>query len=139
MILSLNESNWESSNILTSFHHTKFQIYVYCANAHFHLGNYKKAESLYKTALQYKKCVLKVKSTSKATMQEVFQQRDVISDIDIKFQIHLCLVKMKRTQEALQTLQSIPAKQRSSKVYTQIIHKTLNYYFSNCSQYYHFR
>lgn len=42
--------------------------------------------------------------------------KDLLSDIDIKYQIHLCLVKLKNQQEALQVLQSIPGKQRSAKV-----------------------
>lgn len=43
-------------------------------------------------------------------------QKELASDVDIKYQIYLCLVKLKNSQEALQVLQSIPGKQRTPKI-----------------------
>ncbi|KAG7188915.1 hypothetical protein KM043_008516 [Ampulex compressa] len=107
LVLSLNEHNPDLLPI-----HGKFHIYVYYADAHFHLGKYKRAESLYKKSLQFRKCLLKSKSAGKP----LEGQKDLPTDVDIKFQIHLCLIKLKNSQEALQVLQSIPGKQRTSKV-----------------------
>jgi anaphase-promoting complex subunit 7 len=35
---------------------------------------------------------------------------------DIKYQLHLCLVKLKDNKQALAVLQSIPSKQRKTKI-----------------------
>ncbi|KAF3427113.1 hypothetical protein E2986_09095 [Frieseomelitta varia] len=107
LVLSLSEHN---SDLLPI--HGKFHIYVYYADAHFHLGKYKRAEALYKKSLQFRKCLLK----SKGATKPLEGQKDLPTDVDIKFQIHLCLIKLKNPQEALQVLQSIPGKQRTPKV-----------------------
>lgn len=69
---------------------------------------------MYRKCLQFRKCLLKSKSTTKPPNQD--GQKDVTSDVDIKYQIYSCLMKMKNSQEALQVLQSIPGKQRTPKV-----------------------
>ncbi|XP_033340172.1 anaphase-promoting complex subunit 7 [Megalopta genalis] len=107
LVLSLSEDN---SDLLPI--HGKFHIYVYYADAHFHLGKYKRADTLYKKALQFHKCLLK----SKGAIKPLEGQKDLPTDVDIKFQIHLCLLKLKNSLEALQVLQSIPGKQRTPKV-----------------------
>lgn len=35
---------------------------------------------------------------------------------DIKYQLHLCLVKLKDNKQALSVLQSVPSKQRKTKI-----------------------
>ncbi|XP_046739010.1 anaphase-promoting complex subunit 7 isoform X1 [Diprion similis] len=107
-ILSLSDHN---SELLPP--QAKFLTYVHCADSYFHLSKYRKAESLYKKSLQFRKCLLKSKGATKPPSEG---QKELMSDIDIKYQIHLCLVKLKNTQEALQVLQGIPGKQRSAKV-----------------------
>ena len=107
LVLSLSEHN---SDLLPI--HGKFHIYVYYADAHFYSGKYKRAEALYKKSLQFRKCLLK----SKGATKPLECQKDLPTDVDIKFQIHLCLIKLKNSQEALQVLQSIPGKQRTPKV-----------------------
>ncbi|KAL0134898.1 hypothetical protein PUN28_001582 [Cardiocondyla obscurior] len=108
LVLSLSEHN---TDLLPGY--SKFHVYVYYADAHFHLGKYRRAETLYKKALQFRKCLLKSKGTGKPLLDG---QKDLPSDVNIKYQIHLCLVKSKNLQEALQVLQSIPGKQRTAKV-----------------------
>lgn len=108
LVLSLSEHN---ADLLPGYN--KFHVYVYYADAHFHLGKYRRAETLYKKALQFRKCLLKSKGTGKPILDG---QKDLPSDVNIKYQIHLCLVKSKNLQEALQVLQSIPGKQRTAKV-----------------------
>ncbi|XP_012288203.1 anaphase-promoting complex subunit 7 [Orussus abietinus] len=108
LILSVSDHN---GDLLPA--HAKFLVYVHCADSHFHLGKYRKAESLYKKSLQFRKCLLKSKEAAKTPQDG---QKDVLSDIDIKYQIHNCLVKLKNPREALQVLQSIPGKQRTAKI-----------------------
>ncbi|EFN88825.1 anaphase-promoting complex subunit 7 [Harpegnathos saltator] len=108
LVLSLSEHNAE---LFPGYN--KFHVYVYYADAHFHLGKYRRAETLYKKALQFRKCLLKSKGTGKPLLD---RQKDLPSDVNVKYQIHLCLVKSKNPQEALQVLQSIPGKQRTAKV-----------------------
>lgn len=108
LVLSLSEHN---TDLLPGY--SKFHVCVYYADAHFHLGKYRRAETLYKKALQFRKCLLKSKGTGKPLLDG---QKDLPSDVNIKYQIHLCLVKSKNPQEALQVLQSIPGKQRTAKV-----------------------
>ncbi|XP_070158690.1 anaphase-promoting complex subunit 7 isoform X2 [Polyergus mexicanus] len=108
LVLSLSEHN---ADMLPGY--TKFHVYVYYADAHFYLGKYRRAETLYKKALQFRKCLLKSKGTGKPLLDG---QKDLPSDVNIKYQIHLCLMKSKNLQEALQVLQSIPGKQRTAKV-----------------------
>ncbi|XP_015111054.1 anaphase-promoting complex subunit 7 [Diachasma alloeum] len=108
LVLSLSDHNGDLVSPTA-----KFLIYVHCADSHFHLGEYRKAESLYKKSLQFRKFLLKSKGATKPSQES---HKDLLSDIDIKYQIHVCLIKLKSQLEALQVLQSIPAKQRTAKV-----------------------
>ncbi|KAK0162770.1 hypothetical protein PV327_006519 [Microctonus hyperodae] len=108
LVLSLSDHN---GDLLPPT--AKFLIYVHCADSHFHMGDYRKAESLYKKSLQFRKFLLKLKGATKPSQESY---KDLLSDIDIKYQIHVCLMKMKSQLEALQVLQSIPGKQRTPKV-----------------------
>ena len=92
---------------------TKFLVYVYCADSYFYLGKFRRAESLYKKSLQIRKCLLKSKGATKPTQEG---QKELASDVDIKYQIYACLLKLNNPLEALQALQSIPGKQRTPKV-----------------------
>ncbi|CAG5075583.1 Similar to ANAPC7: Anaphase-promoting complex subunit 7 (Homo sapiens) [Cotesia congregata] len=82
LVLSLSDHN---GDLLPPT--AKFLIYVHCADSHFHLGEYRKAESLYKKSIQFRKFLLKSKSTAKSNNQESY--KDLLSDIDIKYQIYV--------------------------------------------------
>lgn len=62
--------------------------------------------------MQFKKSILKYKGATKPTDN----QKENTYDIDIKYNIHVCLIQMKCYDEALTILQSIPVKQRTPKV-----------------------
>lgn len=111
LVLSLSDHN---NDLLPAS--TKFLVYVYCADSYFYLGKYRRAESLYKKSIQFRKCLLKSKGTTKPNQDG---QKELASDVDLKYQIYACLVKLKNPQEALQVLQSIPGKQRTPKVTTK--------------------
>lgn len=90
----------------------KFQSYVYCGDAYVQLGDFKRAEALYQKAIQLKKSAAKAKGKGPASIIS----GDVTSENDIKYQIHVCHVNMKQPNQAISALESIPGKQRSSRV-----------------------
>ncbi|XP_075542666.1 anaphase-promoting complex subunit 7 [Dermacentor variabilis] len=90
----------------------KFQSYVYCGDAYVQLGDFKRAEALYQKAIQLKKSAAKAKGKGPTSIIS----GDVTSENDIKYQIHVCHVNMKQPTQAISALESIPGKQRSSRV-----------------------
>ncbi|KAK8769574.1 hypothetical protein V5799_013963 [Amblyomma americanum] len=90
----------------------KFQSYVYCGDAYVQLGDFKRAEAHYQKAIQLKKSAAKTKGKAPTSIIT----GDVTSENDIKYQIHVCHVNMKQPTQAISALESIPGKQRSSRV-----------------------
>ncbi|KAF5291187.1 hypothetical protein FQA39_LY14429 [Lamprigera yunnana] len=95
-----------------SVQYIKFQLYVYYAEALYNTQQYLTAENMYVSALQIRKGIMKSKSTSK--MYE--GDKEFFSDINIKYKIHLCCLKLKRSQKAIEVLQSISARMRTPKI-----------------------
>ncbi|KAK7793833.1 hypothetical protein R5R35_014328 [Gryllus longicercus] len=89
----------------------KFQTFVFYGDSLFYLGQYRKAEGIYRRALQFKKTLMK----SKAKPQDS-SHKELMPDIDIKYQIHLCHVHLKQNHQAMMVLQSIPGRQRTAKI-----------------------
>lgn len=46
----------------------------------------------------------------------IFKTKYTVYFSDIKYQLHLCLVKLKDNKQALTVLQSVPSKQRKTKI-----------------------
>lgn len=88
----------------------KFQLQVYYAEALYNTQQYQTAESTYTTALQMRKYLLKSKNA------KVQEDKEFMTDIDIKYKIHLCCLKLKRPQRAIEVLQSISARNRTPKI-----------------------
>ncbi|XP_025419257.1 anaphase-promoting complex subunit 7 [Sipha flava] len=107
MVLKVSE---HTTDILTAPH--KYRIYAYLGDSHYFLSNYRQAEAAYKLALTFKDAC----STSKTQLKQYDGIKDSMPDIDIKYQLHLCLVKLKDNKQALAVLQSIPSKQRKTKI-----------------------
>ncbi|KAG8226887.1 hypothetical protein J437_LFUL005646, partial [Ladona fulva] len=105
-VLSVSDHNPEIISISN-----KFKTYVHYGDSLYSLGQYRKAENVYRKALQFKKSLIKCKG---AKLQE--NHKETISDIDIKYQIHLCLLNLKQNHQAIGVLQTIPGKQRSPKI-----------------------
>lgn len=103
MLLTVSES---SPDLLTFA--TKYQTYVYYADALVSLKEYKKAEAMYRRALQLKKSLAKSKGKA-----QPFSQGEVTSEVDIKYKAHLCLVNLKQHAQAIALLESISAKQKT--------------------------
>lgn len=85
---------------------------LYYADSLFHLQEYVQAETVYRQILQFKKYVTKNKNTLK--LQDL--QNDVISDVEIKYKIYQCCMKLKQKQNAVDILQSIQARLRTPKI-----------------------
>lgn len=103
MLLTLSDHNPELLTVSV-----RFQVMVYYADAIYSSGCYKKAECLYKQSLQLKKLANKSKGKG--------QTIDVGAEVDVKYKIHLCLVKLKQNTEAIVVLDSINGKQRTARV-----------------------
>uniref|UniRef100_A0A1Y1KUI8 Anaphase-promoting complex subunit 7 n=1 Tax=Photinus pyralis TaxID=7054 RepID=A0A1Y1KUI8_PHOPY len=88
----------------------KFQLQVYYAEALYNTQQYQTAESTYTTALQMRKYLLKSKNA------KVQEDKEFMTDVDIKYKIHLCCLKLKRSQRAIEVLQSISARNRTPKI-----------------------
>ena len=89
----------------------KFQLHAVIGNSYFHLQQYPQAENSFSQALQIRKYLVKVKSTSK-----VSESNDITCDVDIKYRIHICYVKMRQNKKALDILQTVPMRLRDVKI-----------------------
>ncbi|CAH1801460.1 unnamed protein product [Owenia fusiformis] len=89
----------------------RFQLMVYYGNSLYHTEEFKKAENVYRKALQTKKVLNKTKST-KCT--------DLPSEVDVKYKIHQCLYNLKQYKEAINMLEGISSKQRSARINTAL-------------------
>ncbi|XP_063242706.1 anaphase-promoting complex subunit 7 isoform X2 [Bacillus rossius redtenbacheri] len=107
LLLSLNDSAQEIFSV-----HCKFQALVYYAHSLYHTGQYRKAEVTYRQALQYRKSLIKSKSAGKPSESP----KDIVSDLDLKYKIHMCHVNLKQNNQAIVVLQSVPAKQRNARI-----------------------
>lgn len=90
----------------------KFQLYVNYADSLYNLQNYLEAESAYMQTLQIRKYIVKAKNSIKITDTH----KDIVSDIDLKYKLHICCIKMKQPQNAIDVLQSIAARTRTPKI-----------------------
>ncbi|XP_018321231.1 anaphase-promoting complex subunit 7 [Agrilus planipennis] len=90
----------------------KFQLHVYYAEALFHVERYEIAEKNYSQALQTRKYMTKIKSSSNKNIDEL----KLMTDTEIKFKMYKCYIKLKRFLNAIEILESIPARNRTPKV-----------------------
>ncbi|XP_045172454.1 anaphase-promoting complex subunit 7-like [Mercenaria mercenaria] len=110
IVMSLCESNTYTELLTLS---QKYQCMVYYGNALFHLGEYTKAEDIYKRALLLRKAINKAKGkTTVATTQT----SETTSDVEVKYKIYMCLLHGKQYKEAMSVLEGISTKQRTAKV-----------------------
>ncbi|XP_046840644.1 anaphase-promoting complex subunit 7-like isoform X2 [Xenia sp. Carnegie-2017] len=84
-------------------------LLVYYADSLFESLEFRRAEKYYQTALQYKKNLMKKKYKSTSAMGNM-------SDVDIRYKIYLCQMKLKDYKSAQKTLDDIPPKQRSPQI-----------------------
>ncbi|XP_041455761.1 anaphase-promoting complex subunit 7-like [Lytechinus variegatus] len=93
----------------------RYQLLVYYADALYEEQEYKRAEGMYRKALQLKKMINK--SKVKGQTQSSQQSDDNLpSELDVRFRIYQCHNSLKNHREALAVLESIPAKMREPKV-----------------------
>lgn len=90
----------------------KLQFYLYHADSLFNVDEHAQAETIYRQILHLKKYMHKTKSTPK---QPEFPN-DIISDVEVKYKIHLCCMKQNLKHSAVEVLESIQARLRTPKV-----------------------
>eukprot|EP00057_Strongylocentrotus_purpuratus_P020879 XP_011675353.1 PREDICTED: anaphase-promoting complex subunit 7 [Strongylocentrotus purpuratus] len=93
----------------------RYQLLVFYADALYEEQECKRAEGMYRKALQLKKMINK--SKVKGQTQTSQQPDDNLpSELDVRFRIYQCHNILKNHREALAVLESIPAKMREPKV-----------------------
>lgn len=90
----------------------KLNTMTFYGESAYHLGKYRKSEKMFNNALQYKKHLMKSKGLSK----QIEGQKDILPDSEIKYKLHLCYVRLNMNEQAISTLQSVAARQRTVKI-----------------------
>uniref|UniRef100_A0A1B6BZR6 Anaphase-promoting complex subunit 7 n=1 Tax=Clastoptera arizonana TaxID=38151 RepID=A0A1B6BZR6_9HEMI len=107
LMLTSCEQNFETLNSSS-----KYLTMVYYGHSAFKLAQYKKAETIYRQALHYKKTIIKIKNIKPSENPS----KDLMPDIDVKFNLHICHLKLGHSELAIETIQSIPGRQRNAKI-----------------------
>ncbi|KAL3857415.1 hypothetical protein ACJMK2_012089 [Sinanodonta woodiana] len=91
----------------------KYQTMVFCGNAHYQLAEYLKAEDIYLKALQLRKALNKNKGKTTCPQQG---NMEMTSEVEVKYKVYQCLVRLKQHREAMTILEGISTKQRTAKI-----------------------
>lgn len=81
---------------------------VFLADAFFESKEYSRAEALYKESLQFPKPL--------GTKCNHLPDPKAVSDVEVKYKLHLCYMRTGQKNRGIEALESIPAKQRTPKV-----------------------
>lgn len=84
---------------------------MYYGESLFNEYRFRRAEHIFRQALQAKKILVKMKPFVKNEMAS-----DIFTEPEIKYKIARCLWEIRRTDDAINILQSISIKQRSPKI-----------------------
>lgn len=87
----------------------KYQCLVFYGIAYYQLGEYRKASRVFKKALLLRKAVSKAKGKCGTSLE-------IPPEVDVKYRLYQCHMKLKEMPEALQVLESINSKQRTGKI-----------------------
>lgn len=87
----------------------KYQCLVYYGIAYFQLGEYRKASRIFKKALLLRKAVSKAKGKCGSALE-------IPPEVDVKYRLYQCHMKLKEVADALQVLESVNSKQRTGKI-----------------------
>jgi len=107
LLIGMSESAYSGGFVCDA--KDKYMIYYLFGNAAFSLREYKLAENLLNKALQINKSNLRPKPKTQSSV-------DCETDINVKYNLHLCLMYEKKYQEAFVILDSINSKQRTGKI-----------------------
>ncbi|CAL4082270.1 unnamed protein product [Meganyctiphanes norvegica] len=107
LILSVEE-NATSQNLAPS---ARYQTMVMVGRALQSQGEHRRAEALYKEALQYAKSVTKLKT---AKTSDLF--KDGAIENEVKYMMAECNIAVRQFSQALTILESVPQRHRSAKV-----------------------
>lgn len=90
----------------------KYQLYVYYADSLYYSQQYIEAANAYVQVFQIRKFLLKAKNSLKTGDN----QKELPSDVELKYRFHICFLKQKQTQKAAEVLQSISARNRTPSI-----------------------
>lgn len=91
-------------------------LYYYYAESLFQARDYVRAEEMYIKSLELRKANV----TSGRRKTSTSSLHDFVSDLDIRFQIHLCRLERKDVSQAILALDDIPFKQRNSRIHAAL-------------------
>lgn len=99
-----NQDKYDLSHMVN-----KYQLLVYLADSLFDDEQYKRAEQFYTRALQLKKTIIKHKPKASPPL-------GLLSEVEVKYKMSLCYLRLKEHKEATTILEGISQKQRSPKI-----------------------
>jgi len=88
----------------------QYQLHIYYGESLYEEECYKKAEVVFSDALKYHKSLSKLKS------KETSKEANLTSEVEVRYKIYLCLMKLQDYRQALTTLENISPKQRTIKI-----------------------
>lgn len=92
-----------------------FLMLMYNGNSLFHQRQYRKADSMYRKALQARKCLTKAKNATPYS-NNYENLTEMFPETEICYKIAICLEYTKQIPEAISILQSVPNKHRTIKM-----------------------
>ncbi len=97
----------------------RHSLLVMVGDAFFETREYKKAEPIYKEAIQLRKQIKTMKKSDGSSSNDDLHIEGKLginaSDVEVKYKLHVCYLNTNQISQAGSILQSIPAKQRSAK------------------------
>lgn len=94
----------------------KLQVIIYYADSLFETQEYWQAENFYRQALQMRKNLIKSKTSSSNKIVETQPGLELISEVELKYRIYKCCYVLKQKNAAIEILQFIPPRFRTSKI-----------------------
>lgn len=87
----------------------KYQLFVHYADSLYHLQQYVEASNIYLQVFEIRKYLIKTKCSIKTPDN----QKDLPSDVELKYRCHICFIKQKQISKAIDILQNIPVRNRT--------------------------
>jgi len=88
----------------------KYQMLIYYGHALYEDEQYKRAEYYFSEALKLRKTLMRMKSKSGG------RQPSIVGEVEVKFWIYQCFMKLRDFRQAVSVLEGISPKQRTPKV-----------------------
>lgn len=94
----------------------RYQACVYYADALAHSNQHRRAESIYMKSLSIRKTTALNPNNKSPAAETRKLLNEYTTETEVKYRLHVCLVKQSKFKEAVGLLESIPAKQKNAKI-----------------------